>query len=70
MNIKKYCETRRLEMVGENQALEKKKKEITYQGQVLQAQLNQVINDLSRLEIELELLDKLENGHKEAKDAG
>tara|TARA_Y100000310_G_C20471902_1_gene710484 strand:+ start:313 stop:531 length:219 start_codon:yes stop_codon:yes gene_type:complete len=69
MNIKEYCKDRRLEMVTENQTLEKRKKEITSQGQMLQAQLNQTNLTLGKLEVELELLDKIEaslNGAKEA----
>ena len=69
MNIKEYCKDRRLEMVTENQTLEKSKKEITSQGQMLQAQLNQTNLTLGKLEVELELLDKIEaslNGAKEA----
>ncbi len=69
MNVKQYCKNRRLEMVKENQSLEQKRKQLVSQGQVMQAQLNQINRGLTELEIELELLDKLEaslNGNKEA----
>lgn len=68
MNVKQYCKNRRLEMVKENQSLEQKRKQLVSQGQVMQAQLNQINRGLTELEIELELLDKLEaslNGKKE-----
>ena len=48
-------------MVGESQVLEKERKELVSHGQQLQAQLNQVNVSLAKLEIELELLDKLES---------
>lgn len=60
MNTKQYCKNRRLEMVKESQALEQRRKTLTMQGQQLQVQLNQVNQNLLKLEIELELLDKLE----------
>ena len=71
MRVKTFCAKRKLEMVGETQALEQERQKLTAQGQQMQARMNQVNVSLAKLEIELELLDKLEssqNGGKE--DAG
>ena len=70
MKIKKYCKNRRLEMLQESQNLEKRKQTLIVQGQQLQAQLNQTNQNIMKLEIELEVLTKLEsslNGNKEEK---
>lgn len=70
LNTKQFCKNRRLEMLRESQALEQRRKTLTMQGQQLQVQANQVNQTLLKLEIELELLDKLEsslNGNKEEK---
>lgn len=70
MKIKKYCENRRLEMLLESQSLEKRKQTMIAQGQQLQALLNQVNQNIFKLDVELDVLTKLEsslNGNKEEK---
>tara|TARA_Y100000310_G_C20022057_1_gene507836 strand:+ start:144 stop:329 length:186 start_codon:yes stop_codon:yes gene_type:complete len=47
-------------MVIEAKKLEKERVQITQQAQQLQAHLNQVNSQLLKLDVELELLDKLE----------
>jgi len=70
MNIKMYLSNRRLEMVKESQALEKQKQMINSQAQSLQAQSNQVNQQLLKLDVELEVLDKLEASLNGAKEVG
>jgi len=67
LSAKAYIKSRRLQMVIEAKKLEKERVQITQQAQQLQSHLNQVNSQLLKLDVELELLDKLEvslNGHK------
>ena len=60
MEIKEYCNNRRLEMLKETQSLENKRNEIVNQGQVMQNQVNHINAVIAKNAIELEILDKLE----------
>ena len=70
MDLKAYCDKRKLEMLEAVQKMEAARKTTVSQGQQLQNQLNQITAQLQRYDVELEVLTKLESElTKEVPDA-
>ncbi len=60
MEVKEYCDNRKLEMVTESRELERKYQGLLAQGKQLEALLNQTNELKRRLDIELDVLIKVE----------
>ncbi len=60
MEVKEYCEKRKLEMVTESRELDRKYQGLLAQGKQLEALLNQTNELKRRLDIELDVLIKVE----------
>jgi len=62
MNITNYCKKRKLEMVEESDSLSKRRNELIIVYKRAEAELSQVNKLIERLEIELEVLNKVHKG--------
>lgn len=60
MEVKEYCDNRKLEMVTESRELDRKYQGLLAQGKQLEALLNQTNELKRRLDIELDVLIKVE----------